>query len=266
MSVELYPGGQLGSDRESLELLQIGSLDMTFASAAMIESFVPDFKIFGLPYLFENREQRLAHLKGPIGKKILDSGISYRLRGLQYFDAGSRSFYTSDKPVESPDDLVGMKVRVLASPIAIKTVRALGASPTPISWGELYTALQQGVVDAAENNPPSLLTSRHYEITPYFSLDEHTAIPDVLMVSEVTWKRLSEDEKLWVRESSLAAAEYQHGIWDQAEQDALTALEEQGVTIFRPNKQPFMDAVRPLYDEFEQASPALAKLIKELRK
>lgn len=266
MLVELYPGGQLGNDRECLELLQIGSLDMTITSAAVMEGFVPDFKIFGLPYLFESREQRLNALAADFGRELLKAGIPYRLRGMAYFDAGSRSFYTKDAVIRSPEDLVGKKVRVLSSPMSIRTVRALGASPTPISWGELYTALQQGVVDAAENNPPSLLTSRHYEITPYFSLDEHTAIPDMLVMSEASWLRLNEQEQAWVIDSVEATATYQYQLWEQAELEALKTLEAQGVTIHRPNKAPFIEAVIPLYEEFERSEPELSKLIKSIRK
>lgn len=265
MAVELYSGGQLGSDRECLELLQIGSLDMTITSAAVVEAFVPEFKIFGLPYLFESRAQRLEKLAGDFGRKLLQSGVPYRLRGMAYFDAGSRSFYTKDGVVRSPDDLVGKKIRVLPSPMAIRTVRALGASPTPISWGELYTALQQGVVDAAENNPPSLVTSRHYEITPFFSPDEHSAIPDVLIMGESSWQRLSEQEQAWLMDSVEAATAHQSTLWAQAENNALETLEEQDVTIFRPDKEPFMKAVEPLYLDFKKSDPKLYQLVEEIR-
>jgi TRAP-type C4-dicarboxylate transport system substrate-binding protein len=149
--------------------------------------------------------------------------------------------------------------------MAIRTVRALGASPTPISWGELYTALQQGVVDAAENNPPSLLTSRHYEITPYFSLDEHSAIPDMLSIGEASWQRLSEQEQAWVLESVQATAEFQYALWAKAENSALEQLAAAGVTIYRPEKAPFISAVAPLYESFKQEEPRLYKLIEQVR-
>ncbi|MGZ0709665.1 TRAP transporter substrate-binding protein [Coraliomargarita sp. W4R53] len=265
MTVELYPGGQLGNDRECLELLQVGSLDMAVTSAVILEGFAPPFKIFGLPYLFENKKQRLDALNGEFGHQLLESGIPYRLRGLAYFDAGSRSFYTKDAVVKTPDDLIGKKIRVLGSPMAIRTVRALGASPTPISWGELYTALQQGVVDAAENNPPSLVSSRHYEITPYFSLDEHSAIPDILTMGEASWKRLNEQQKIWVKASVRAAAKYQYQLWTQAEIKAIQTLKTAGVTLYSPEKGPFMQAVTPLYEEFKQDEPELYKLVEKIR-
>jgi len=265
MSVEIYPGGQLGNSREVLELLQVGSLDMTVASAASVESFVSTFRVFGLPYLFRDRAHRLEIFRGPVGQELLEAGIPSRLRGLAYLDAGSRSFYTKDAVVKSPDDLKGKKIRVMNSPMAIATIRALGASPTPIAWGELYTALQQGVVDAAENNPPSFLTSRHYEITPFFSLDETTSIPDLIVIGEASWQRLSEQQQEWVQASAQAAAEFQYELWAESVEEALTQLEAAGITIHRPDKTPFIEAVQPLYEEFRKNAPELDALIQAIR-
>ncbi len=265
MSVEIYPGGQLGNSREVLELLQVGSLDMTVASAASVESFVSTFRVFGLPYLFRDRAHRLEIFRSPVGQELLEAGIPSRLRGLAYLDAGSRSFYTKDAVVKSPDDLKGKKIRVMNSPMAIATIRALGASPTPIAWGELYTALQQGVVDAAENNPPSFLTSRHYEITPFFSLDETTSIPDLIVIGEASWQRLSEQQQEWVQASAQAAAEFQYELWAESVEEALTQLEAANITIHRPDKTPFIEAVQPLYEEFRKNAPELDELIQAIR-
>ncbi|MFU8847703.1 MAG: TRAP transporter substrate-binding protein [Opitutales bacterium] len=265
MAVELYPGGQLGNSREVLELLQVGSLDITVASAASVESFVPAFRLFGLPYLFRDRMHRLEVFRSPIGQELLESGIPARLRGLAYLDAGSRSFYTKDAVVRSPDDLKGKKIRVMNSPMAIAGIRALGASPTPIAWGELYTALQQGVVDAAENNPPSFLTSRHYEITPYFSLDEHTSIPDLIVIGEASWQRLSPQQQEWVQAAAQAAAEFQYELWAEAVEEALTQLEAANITIHRPDKAPFIEAVQPLYEALRASAPELFKLVEAIR-
>ncbi|MEM9985543.1 MAG: DctP family TRAP transporter solute-binding subunit, partial [Bacteroidota bacterium] len=155
MSLEIYPSSQLGSERQCLELLQIGSLAMTKVSASVMENFSPDIQIFGLPYIFRDRAHAYAVMDGPIGQELLLGSERYWLRGLTYFDAGYRSFYTKTKPVNSPADLKGLKIRVQESPVAMELVRSMDGAPTPIAWGELYTALQQGVVDGAENNPPS---------------------------------------------------------------------------------------------------------------
>jgi tripartite ATP-independent transporter DctP family solute receptor len=174
MAIELYPSGQLGSERELIELLQIGSLAMTKVSASPLEGFVPTMKLFNIPYLFRDQEHFFKVLDSDIGRDILASLKPAQLLGLGYYDAGSRSFYTTKKPVVTPADLASVKIRVQESQAAMAMIRALGGNPTPISWGELYTALQQGVVDGAENNPPSFYLSRHYEVAPYYILDEHT--------------------------------------------------------------------------------------------
>ncbi len=265
MKAKLYPGAQLGTARESIELLQIGSLDMTSVAAADVESFVPEVKIFSLPYLFRDNAHMRRVLASPTGRTLLEAGLGARLRGLGYFDSGSRSFYTKDKPVESPGDLAGKKVRVLNSPMAMEGIRALGGAATPIAYGELYTALQQGVVDAAENNPTSYLTSRHYEIAKFYSLDEHTAIPDMVLISEVTWNRLSAQEREWVTEAVRAGANRQMELWTETEQKSLATLAAAGVTIARPDKALFMDRVGPIYDRLQQVSPELHSLVEDIR-
>ncbi|MGF1669743.1 MAG: DctP family TRAP transporter solute-binding subunit, partial [Balneolaceae bacterium] len=155
MRIDVYPSQQLGSERELLELLQIGSVDITKVSSSVIEGFEPVYKIFSVPFLFEDEEHRFKVFDGDIGNELLEAGRSIRLVGLTYYDAGTRSFYTKDRPITHPDDLQGLKIRVQESPASIQMVNLLGGSATPISWGELYTALQQGIVDGAENNPPS---------------------------------------------------------------------------------------------------------------
>ncbi|HLR31388.1 MAG TPA: TRAP transporter substrate-binding protein, partial [Fodinibius sp.] len=183
LQIDIYPSQQLGSERETLELLQIGSVDMSKVSAAVLENFVPRFRVFSLPYLFRDTQHYYATLDGQIGQELLLEGQQYWLRGLTYYDAGQRSFYTQGRPIRTPEDLAGLKIRVQESAMAVNMVRTLGGSPTPISWGELYTALQQGIVDGAENNLPSYHSSRHYEVSSYLSLDEHSAIPDILLAS-----------------------------------------------------------------------------------
>ena len=191
LRIEIHPSEQLGSERECLELLQIGSLGMTKVSAAVLEGFAPAFRVFSVPYLFRDDAHRWDALDGAVGGEILLAAGDERLRGLAYYDAGSRSFYTRDRPVRTPSDLRGLKIRTQESASALALVRAFGAAATPLAWGELYTALQQGVVDGAENNPPSFHLSGHYQVARYYTLDAHTAVPDVLLVSTGLWARLS---------------------------------------------------------------------------
>lgn len=247
LRMAIYPGEQLGSERESMELLQLGSLDLTKTSASVAEAFVPAWGVFGLPYLFPDRTTRFAVLDGAVGQELLAAGRPARLLGLAWLDAGSRSFYTRERPIHTPDDLAGLKIRVQESPSAMRLVRTLGGAPTPIAWGELYTALDQGVVDGAENNPPSFHLSRHYEVARYLSLDQHTAVPDVLLISTVTWDALDAQEQVWLQAAAETGATTQKRLWHDAEQRALEAVEAAGVTIVRPDPSTFAAKVAPLY-------------------
>jgi tripartite ATP-independent transporter DctP family solute receptor len=262
--IDIYPSEQLGSERECVELLQIGSIGMTKVSASVAESFIPSFKVLSLPYLFRDRDHLFAVLEGEVGRALLLDGQGSRLRGLCYFDAGSRSFYTRDRRVDSPADLAGLKVRTQESATAMRMVRALGGSATPISWGELYTALQQGVVDAAENNPPSFYLSRHYEVCRFYSLDEHTSVPDVLLMSTRVWEDLDPRVQDLVQRAALEAAEYQKVIWAEASDEALAEVEAAGVEIIRPDKVPFQEAVTELIEEY-RSQPAIWEWIERIR-
>ncbi len=251
LQIEIYPSQQLGTERQTVELLQIGSLAMTKVSGAVMESFAPRIKCLSLPYVFRDREHTYAVQDGKVGRDLLVQSEKFWLRGLGYFDAGQRSFYTKDKPIMTPDDLIGMKIRVQESVMAMSLVKALGGAPTPISWGELYTALQQGVVDGAENNPPSFVSSRHYEICKYYSLNEHTAVPDLLIIGTVAWNRLTPQEQAWVQESADEAVAYQRKIWVEAEQESLEIVKAAGVTVTRPDKTVFAEKTRALLDAYK---------------
>lgn len=239
LQVNVYPSGQLGSERECLELVQLGGLAMTKVSASVLEGFAPEFKVFGLPYLFRDDVHKKAVLDGPIGKEILAAPQSKFMRGLCYYDSGSRSFYTKSKPVLTPDDLKGLKIRVQESPMAFALIRAFGASATPIAFGELYTSLQQGVVDGAENNPPSFHLARHYEVCKYYSLDEHTTVPDVVIISTHFWNSLTPQQQQWMQEAADESAAYQRKLWQESTVESLAAVEKAGVEIIRPDKALF---------------------------
>lgn len=263
--IEIYPGGQLGSERESLELLQLGGLAMTKVSSAVMENFSPKLRVFGYPYLFEDREHRYKLYDSDLGTELLADGEQYWLRGLTYFDAGSRSFYTKDTPIETPDDLKGLKIRVMQSPTAINLVKSLGGSPTPVSWGELYTALQQGVVEGAENNLPSFYTSRHYEICKNFSMDEHSAVPDILVISTLIYDKLSSEEKEWIEEAAQEASVKQRELWEVAETEALEAIKEEGVNVTYPDKELFKEESSHIIRNLKTEEPALYNTIQEIK-
>lgn len=263
LRVDIYPGGQLGQERDLIELLQIGSLAMTKVSTAPLEGFVPEMKIFGIPYLFRDDAHRWSVFKGEIGKRLLLAGEEFMMRGLCYYDAGSRSFYTKDVPIDDPAKLSGLKIRVMKSPTSIAMVRALGGSATPIPFGELYTALQQGVVDGAENNPPSFYLSRHYEVCKYYSLDEHTAVPDILLMSRVVWESLNSQEQEWLMQAVEESVDQQRIYWKESVDESLAAVKAAGVEVIHPDKAPFQAKVIDMYDSYKGTS--IYDLIQEIQ-
>ena len=251
MEIKIYPNQQLGSERECLELLQIGSLDITKVSTGVLENFSPNMKVLGLPYLFRDREHAFNVLDGPIGKQLLEETIFFRIKGLAYYDAGSRSFYTKSKAIRTPSDLKGLKIRVMESVTAMKMVESMGGSPTPISWGELYTSLQQEVVDGAENNPPSFFLSKQFEVCKYYTLDEHTTLPDVLVSGSYFWDGLNEKQKKWLEEAVKISVDYQRKLWAESESYSLNELKKSGVEIVYPDKSEFEKMVKPVYDYYK---------------
>lgn len=251
MRIDIYPSAQLGAERDLVELVQIGSLAMTKVSAAPLEAFVPSMKVFSIPYVFRDRGHYFRALDSSVGQSLLDSVAIARLKGMGYYDSGSRSFYMVDKPVQTPADIAGEKIRVMKSQTAVEMVAAMGGSATPISWGELYSALQQGVVDGAENNPPSFYLSGHYEVCKYYALNEHSAVPDILLMSARVWDALDEQQQDWVQRAVDDSVAYQRELWGAATQEALAAVKAAGVTVTYPDKAPFMAAVQGMKASYE---------------
>lgn len=263
--VKVYPNQQLGTEREMLELLQIGSLGMTKVSSASLEAFSPEIQILGLPYLFKDDVHRDKVLKGEIGKYLLLGAEKYWLRGLCFYDAGKRSFYSKTEPIESPNDLEGLKIRVMESQMAINMVKSMGGSPTPVSYGELYTALQQGVVDGAENNPPSFYNSRHYEICKFYSINEHTAIPDVVLVSTKVWDLLDPEEQNWLQEAADESAVFQYKLWEESVAESMREVQKAGVKVVYPDTDLFRAEVDEVYEFLKSEQPNLAKIIEQIK-
>ncbi len=251
VELKIYPNSLLGSERDMIELVQLGAIDMVKTSTSPLEGFVPGMAVFSIPYVFRDEDQYWRVLDGPIGRELLDLGIPKKLKGLCYYDAGSRSFYTKDHPIRTPADLHGLKIRVQNSRTAIRMIEAMGGAATPIPFGELYTALDQGVVNGAENNPPSVLTSRHYEVCKFYSLDEHTRVPDVILIGTETWNRLTPQVRQWLQEAADASEKFQRELWAQKTKETLAKLEAAGMQILRPDKKPFQAAVRSLQANYE---------------
>ncbi len=220
---------------------------MAKTSAAPLEGFIPELAIFGVPYIFRDEEHYWKLINGELGKQLLAAGESKGIRGLCYYDAGARSFYTVNKPILHPSDLKGLKIRVQQSKTAMDMVEALGGSPTPVPFGELYTALQSRMVDGAENNAPSLHSSRHYEVCKHYSLDEHTRVPDLLLISSQVWAKLSPEARIWLQQSADESSDYQRKLWREETDRLLDLLKKEGVAIHRPDLLPFTDEVKRMH-------------------
>lgn len=262
--IRIYPDAQLGSQRESMELMQNGALQMVKTNAAELEAFAPAYSAFNMPYLFRDKAHYYKVKESDIGEEILMSSKSRGFIGLTYYDAGARSFYTS-KPINTPADLKGMKVRVQPSPTAINMVKALGANPTPLAYGELYTALQQGVVDAAENNIPSFSMSRHSEVSKFLSLDEHAMVPDVLVISTDALNKLSKEHQNALKQAATNSMHLMKTLWAESEAQERKKAEKIGVTFVSPDKTAFIQAVQPMYRDLEKTDKELSALVKRIQ-
>lgn len=261
MTIRIYPSSQMGSARETMELLQNGALDMTKGSASDLESFDNVYAIYNLPFLFKDQAHFNKVVFGEVGKEIMDSTKEKGFFALSAYVAGTRSFYAK-KPITKPDDLKGLKIRVQASPTTIKMIELMGGSPTPISFGEVYTAMQQGVVDGAENNVPSWVQTRHIEIAKVFSEDEHASIPDFLVISTKTWDKLTPEQQQILTKAATDSQVYQQKLWDKIDADTRAQAKAMGGEIVKVDKAPFRAAVQPLFDDFNKDPKQAALLAK----
>jgi tripartite ATP-independent transporter DctP family solute receptor len=264
IDLQVYPGGVLGNETESIELLQRGSMDMTKVSTASMEGFVRKMGVFSLPYIFRDHTHFWNVLDSPLGKDLLQAGLDSGLRGLCYYDSGSRNFYTYQKPVQHPDDLNGMKIRVLSSPRLIELVESLGAFPTSIPWGELYTALQQKMVDGAENNPPSFYTSRHFEVCKYFSFNEHTRIPDIILIASSVWDSLTPQQQQWIQEAADESSVFQRQLWKEFTEESVEKSKQEGVQFFYPDLEPFKKDVQPVNEKYAK-DPVIGPIMQQIK-
>lgn len=264
VKIKLFLNGVLGSEREVLEQLQNGAVDMTRVGASSLENFNPVYQAFTLPYLFESEEAFYQVMEGPVADKIYQASADSGFVGLTFFDGGARSFYTKEKPINHPDDLKGQKIRVMNSHTSIRMVELMGGTPTPLAYGEIYTALQQGVIDGAENNPTALTLGRHGEVVKYYSFDEHGRIPDFLVISNKSLEKLSDEQEAIVREAARNATAFHKEVWQAAVAKAVVEAEEKlNVQISYPEKDAFRKAVMPLYDEYRK-DPAIDTLVGEI--
>ncbi|MEH7493026.1 TRAP transporter substrate-binding protein [Neobacillus niacini] len=262
MKVEIFANGVLGAEKEVLEQLQGGAVDMTKVSAAALESFAPEYAVFSLPYLFVSKDHFYKSMESEAVQKLYLANKDKKFVGLTYYDSGARSFYTKDKAINKPEDLKGLKIRVQDSPTAIDMVKLLGGNATPMAYGEVYTALQAGVIDGAESNETALTTGKHGEVAKEFSINEHTMIPDILVMSSTTWDSLSEEQQKILTEAAQSSTEYQKELWNKAIEEAKTEAESKmGVKFNEVDKEPFIEKVKPMHEEYSKKNPKIKEIM-----
>ena len=265
LKIKVYPNGQLGSEREVLEQLQLGAVSFTKVSSLSLESFSPLFSILNTPFLFRDQKHYYDVLDSEVGEELLEAAKAQRLLGLTYYNGGTRSFYSS-KPILKPEDLQGMKLRVMGSQTAIRMTQLLGGAPTPMPYGEIYTALQQGVIDGAENNITALTLSRHGEVAKHYSIDEHIMAPDVLLVSTQVWKGLTSEQQQIIRQAAVESKLYQRELWSKAvAEHSKLAKEQLGVEFHIPNREAFAALVEPLHQEVLAKGPKYEELVQKIK-
>jgi len=265
--VEVFHSKQLGEERAVIEQVQLGAIDMTRVSISAVSAFVRDLDAFQLPYLYRDAAHMWKVLNGPIGDEILKKHEAYNFVGVGWFEAGSRNFYTK-KQVKTVGDLKGMKIRVQQAPLMVGMVEALGAVATPLPFGEVYSALQTGVVDGAENNWPSYLSTSHYEVAKYFIVDEHTRVPEITVGSKKVFDKLSKEDRALIIKAMKDAQPYQFKLWVDFEKVAEKTVRDKGSTITQVSpaeKQKFMNAMKPLYDKQPSEIMAVVNKIRAVK-
>ena len=265
LAVRVYASGSLGTEKDTIEQLRIGGLDMMRINTAPLNSVVPETIVTGLPFVFRSTEHMRKVLDGPIGDDILKSMESQGLVGLAFYDSGARSFYTVKKPIKAMADMKGMKIRVQQSDLFVAMIEALGANPTPMPYGEVYTALKTGIVDGAENNWPSYESSRHFETAKFYNQSEHSLAPEVLVFSKKIWDALPKEDQALIRKAAKDSVPYMRKLWDEREVKAKKAVEAAGSQVITiANKQEFIDAMKPVYAKFAN-TPRLQDLVKRIQ-
>lgn len=257
----VYHNGQLGDQRFAIEQFAFDGIDFAVFSGGSLGDFAPALNVVSMPYVFRSQDHMFKVLDGEIGERLSAALESSNMVALAWYTGGARSFYTVDKQIETPADLAGLKIRVPDADIFVATVEALGANATPLAFGEVYTSLQTGVIDGAENNAPSFESTRHYEVAKYYTLDEHMMVPEAFVVSKTLWDSLTPEDQTAFREAARASAETQRRLWAERDAASIKILEDGGVSI-KPvaDKQPFIDAMSPVYDRFADTDEMKALL------
>lgn len=253
IEIQVNAGGILGEEQSTIEQLQFGGIDFARVSLSSLSAFIPKMNVLQMPYLYTDTDHMWRILEGEIGDDFLNSLDGFNLVALSWYDAGARNFYSAKKPVETLDDMKGMKVRVQESELMKAAVEALGASAIPMPYDKVYSALETGAIDAAENNWPSYDSMRHYEVAPYYTVDEHTRVPEMQLVAEATWKKLPKEYQDIIRDCAKESAIYERELWEKRIHEAEMEVKKAGCEVIEltpEEKARFQEAMLPIYGEY----------------
>ncbi|MBV9628054.1 MAG: TRAP transporter substrate-binding protein [Xanthobacteraceae bacterium] len=265
ISVQMFPSMQLGGEKEAIEQAQIGAIALARVSVGALGPVIDDLNVLNLPFLFRNTAHMQKVMDGPIGQELLDKVTNNPRAGLVaicWMDAGARSVYDTKRPIKNIADLKGLKVRVMGNPMFVDMMNALGGNGVAMGYDQVFSALQTGVVDGAENNPPSFVFDNHYQVAKYYTLTEHLIVPEILVMSRKTWDALSKDDQTLIMKYGREAQLEERALWTKYENDAMDKAKAAGIQITQiSDKTPFQDAVKPVWDKY---GPKYAELIKRI--
>lgn len=263
--IEVFHSAQLGEEKDTIEQTQFGVIDMNRVSLGPFNNIIEETQVPSLPYIFRSVEHMHKVMDGAVGQQILDAFTGHDLVGLAFYDSGSRSFYNSQHPIASMADLSGMKFRVMQSDMFVDMVSALGANATPMPYGEVYSSIQTGVIDGAENNWPSYDSSGHFEVAKYYTLDQHLIVPEVLVMSKASFEKLSAEDQELVRQAARDSVPVMRELWSAREKVSEQRVRDAGVEIITDiDKTPFIEAMVPVYEKYV-TSPTLKKMVADIQ-
>lgn len=265
IDITSYPNAQLGEERDVLEQVQMGAVEMTRVSSSPVSEFVDEWGVFSLPYIFDDADHMWRFLESDYAADMLDGLREGGFVGLAYYEPGARNFYTSDTPIESPEDLAGQNIRVIPGAINTDMIEAMGGSPVSMDYGEVYGALESGVIDGAENNEPSFVSSGHYETAPHFTRDGHQRVPEVLLINADLWDSLSDDDQELMREVAQESIPYQRDLWDTEVEESIEVMEDAGVEVYDVDVTEFQDAVADMVETYRDEYGDVLDAIDEVR-
>ncbi|KLE31278.1 TRAP transporter substrate-binding protein [Aurantiacibacter luteus] len=264
VAIEVFPSEQLGSQSDTLELAQLGGIDFIRINSAPLNVLVPETLVPSLPFLFRSTGHMRATMDGAPGQAILSALSAHDLIGLAFYDSGARSVYTVDRPVHEPADMAGLKIRVQTSDLFVDMIESMGASATPMTYGEVYQGMVQGVIDGAENNMPSYESSRHFEVAPVYSMTRHVLAPEILAMSRMSWEKLASADREVVAEAARASVPVMRRIWDSRVAQSTAIVTAGGARIVEDvDRAAFQARMQPLWHDYA-GTPALRRLVEDI--